>query len=288
MANLNWPASSNTGGKNAAGGAGKHIRVRKLPGAYMLIIGVVIGALVFGGGIAIAGSAFLAEPATSRVYVDGKEVSVEAYQIEDTNYFKLRDFAQAVDVGVWYDEDRDRVYIETDIGYDPKYTGVREEPKITLTPLQKSISVEIDNKKQFDIGLSETQSFSATFTIVELKRGEEAADIVKTASVYNPSAGIGKEYILAWVRAKITDSKDKKNVVLSDIRVNMHCYSMDEILYPVSNPANINPVNEQPKDVGSTVEGWVAFVVDKNDPEPRIQFGALAGTSEPAWFTLYD
>ena len=266
----------------------KTCRPRKLPGAYMLIAGILIGALIFGGGVAIAGSAFMAEPTTSRVFVDGREITVEAYQIDSSNYFKLRDFAKAVDVGVWYDEERDRIYIETDIGYDPKYTGVRKESAQVITPFQKSLTIDVDNSKYFNLGTSATKGYSATVTIVELIRGEVAANIVKTASAHNPGAGIGREYVLAWVRAKITDSVDNKNVVLSDIRVNMNCYSSDGELYPLSNPANINPINEQPKEVGSTVEGWIAFVVDRNDPEPRVQIGTLEDSVEPAWFALFD
>jgi len=282
MVNLFKPVSSAPKEESAPA------RARRVTGAYMLITGIVIGAILFGGGAALARSAVSAEPTLSKVYVDGKQVSVEAYQIDDANYFKLRDFAKAVDVGVWYDEDRDRINIETDIGYDPKYTGVRKEASQVLTPLQRSLSVDVDNSKYFNLGESATQNYSATITIVELIRGDEAANIVKTASVHNPSAGIGKEYILAWVRAKINDSKDKKNVVLSDIRVNMNCYSSDGVIYPVSNPTNINPINEQPKEVGATVEGWVAFVVDRNDPEPRVQIGTLTDGSDPAWFALFD
>ena len=287
MVNLFKPVTSEVKNENTERPA--RARARRLPGAYTLVIGIVIGALIFGSGIAIAGSAYMmAEPATSRVFVDGREVSVEAYQIEDANYFKLRDFAKAVDVGVWYDEDRDRVYIETDIGYDPKYTGVRKETAQVLVPFQKSQSVDVDNTKYYDIGTSATKNYTATVTIVELIRGEVAANIIKTASVHNPSAGIGREYVLAWVRAKITDSQGNNNVVLSDIRVNMNCYSSDGILYPMSNPTNINPINEQPKEVGSTVEGWIAFVVDRNDPEPRVQIGTLTDGEDQAVFALFD
>ena len=272
-------------------GAGSPARRRRLSGAYMLVIGIVIGALLFGGGVAIAGAAYMAAPSTSRVFVDGGEISAEAYLIEDANYFKLRDIAMALDVGVWYDEFRDFVYIETDIGYDPRYTGVRETPATDSTSLvafQKSLTVDVDNKKQYDLGASVTQGYSATITIFEMIRGEEAANMIKEANVYNPGAGIGREFILAKVRAKITDSKDKRNVVLADIRVNMNCYSSDGYLYPLANPSNINPLNEQPKEIGDTVEGWIEFGVDRNDPEPRIQLGTISGTDEPAWFALFD
>ena len=269
------------------------IRRRRLPGAYMLVIGILIGALLFGGGVAMAVSAFSATPSSSSVFVDGKEIYTDAFLIEGANYFKLRDIAKALNVGVWYDEYKDNVYVETDIDYDPQYTGVREtvqqiQPQVQITPFQKSLTVDVDNKKQFDLEASATRNYSAAITIIELIRGEEAANTIKAASVHNPSAGLGKEFVLALVRAKVKETSDKKNVVLADIRLNMHCYSSDGVLYPSSNPLNINPLNEQPKKVGETVLGWIAFAVDRNDPEPRVQIGTVAGSEEPAWFALFD
>jgi hypothetical protein len=265
-----------------------HSTKRRFSDLRILVVGVLIGALLFGGVSAIAESSIFAEPTTSRLYVDGGEISVEAYTIDDSTYLKVRDIAKVLDIGLWYDEAKDSVYIETDIGYDPRYTGVRKEVATPIAPLQKSVAVNVDNKKLFDLDKSATEAFSATVTIVEVLRGAEAADLVKNAYVHNPSAGMGKEFVLAWVRAKITDSKNKNNVVLSDIRMNMRCYSGDGDAYVVANPTNINPINEQPKSVGDTVEGWIAFAVDRNDPEPRVRIGKMEDDSDYAWFALYD
>jgi hypothetical protein len=254
----------------------------------MLLIGIVIGAVLFGGAAAIASGVFTAEPATARVFVDGTEMYAEAYMINDFSYFKLRDLTRALDIGVWYDEDKDHINIETDIGYDPKYTGTRKTVGPQINPLQKPVSINVNNKRLFDLDMSMSEAYSATFTIVEISRGVEAADFIKNANVHNPSAGIGKEYVLAWIRAKITDSKDRQKVVLSDIRMNIQCYSSDGLSYVVCNPANINPINEQPKVIGDTLEGYFAFAVDRNDPEPRIKLGELADGSGDAWFALYD
>ena len=258
----------------------------RLSDLRLLLIGVLIGAVLFGGAAAAAVSAIYAEPATSRIFIDGAEASIEAYCIEDSNYLKIRDIAKALDIGIWYDEDRDIVYLETDIGYDPRYYGVRKEHIIPIAPLQKAVPLKVDNKKLYDLKKSGTEAYSATVTIVKVIRGAEAADMIKNAYVHNPSAGYGKEYILAWVRAKITDTKN--NMILSDIRQNMVCESCDGANYTVSNPTNVNPPSEQPKGAGDTIEGWVAFAVDRNDAEPRVKLGRLADGSDDAWFALYD
>ena len=86
------------------------------------LIGIIIGGSLFGGGYVIAANV-TATPTTSPVFVDGKQVSVDAYNINGSNYFKLRDFCAAVDIGVWYDDKTKSIYIERDKKYDVNYTG---------------------------------------------------------------------------------------------------------------------------------------------------------------------
>lgn len=86
-----------------------------------VIIGIIVGALVFGGLPAKANLEVTAT--TSKVMVDGVEKNVDAYNINGNNYFKLRDFTAAIDIGVWWDGENNTIHIETDKGYDPDYTG---------------------------------------------------------------------------------------------------------------------------------------------------------------------
>jgi hypothetical protein len=54
---------------------------------------------------------------TAKVYLDGEELSLTAYNINGYNYFKLRDLGQAIDFGVDYDAATNTVIIDTSIGY---------------------------------------------------------------------------------------------------------------------------------------------------------------------------
>ena len=56
-------------------------------------------------------------PSTSRVYLDGVEVILTAYNIGGNNYFKLRDIGQAVNFGVDYDSARNIIIIDTGKDY---------------------------------------------------------------------------------------------------------------------------------------------------------------------------
>ena len=91
-----------------------------------LLVGILLGALLFGG-VAIAAD-LVVLPATATVYVDGVEKEVEAFNIDGYNYFKLRDFTAAVDIGVWWDGENNSIYIEKDKTYDADYTGPVDAP----------------------------------------------------------------------------------------------------------------------------------------------------------------
>lgn len=54
---------------------------------------------------------------TSKIYLDGKEVSFTAYNIEGNNYFKLRDIGEAFDFGVAWDGASNTIVIDTSKGY---------------------------------------------------------------------------------------------------------------------------------------------------------------------------
>lgn len=89
---------------------GKHIE---------LVVGIVIGATLFGGGTAFA-AGLLAEPTTQTFYVGNQQIQLEAYAIGGYNYVKLRDVGQAADFNVYYDGARNAAVIEP----DSPYTGV--------------------------------------------------------------------------------------------------------------------------------------------------------------------
>ena len=55
----------------------------------------------------------------SKILLDGTEVSFTAYNIEDNNYFKLRDIGAAINFGVDWDEAQNTIVIDTSKGYTP-------------------------------------------------------------------------------------------------------------------------------------------------------------------------
>lgn len=53
----------------------------------------------------------------SKIYLDGQEISLTAYNINGSNYFQLRNIAKLFDIGVTYDNATGTVGIDTSIGY---------------------------------------------------------------------------------------------------------------------------------------------------------------------------
>lgn len=86
----------------------------------LLALGLVFA---LGLGLSTAFAAVSVTPATTKVTVDGKNASVEAYNIDNgNNYFKLRDFATNLDFGLTWDAATDTAAIDTTTHYKPDAT----------------------------------------------------------------------------------------------------------------------------------------------------------------------
>jgi hypothetical protein len=59
-------------------------------------------------------------PTDSKIYLDGREVDLTAYNIGGNNYFKLRDIGQKLDFGVTWDGVNSIILIDTAKAYSPE------------------------------------------------------------------------------------------------------------------------------------------------------------------------
>ncbi|RHS32152.1 hypothetical protein DWV52_09535 [Ruminococcaceae bacterium AF10-16] len=67
-----------------------------------LIAGILIGITLFGGSSVLA-AGITAERSTNRIYVNGQEVHLTAYNINGNNYVMLRDVGKTVGFEVYWD-----------------------------------------------------------------------------------------------------------------------------------------------------------------------------------------
>ena len=82
-----------------------------------------------------------AEDSTAAVYRDGTQVHYTGFEINDNNYYKLRDIAADFDFGVTWDNDTQSVLITTTEGYTPE----GEEPETPVEPEEPETPVEPEN-----------------------------------------------------------------------------------------------------------------------------------------------
>ena len=88
-----------------------------------MVTGMAIGAAL----VSEAAAGIVAEPTWQKIYVDGQQVSMTAYNIAGHNYVRLRDIGQQAGFNVYW---QDGVQIDT----DAPYTGVAPVQEVSSQP----------------------------------------------------------------------------------------------------------------------------------------------------------
>lgn len=113
---------------------------------FTMLTGLLIGAVITGGASAYA-AGILAERSSHHIFVDGKEVQLEAYGIAGHNYAKLRDIGKVVGFNVFWDVNRGCVQIETGVPYTGEAPTESETDKPASQP-ETITPVDADAMKQ--------------------------------------------------------------------------------------------------------------------------------------------
>ena len=97
-----------------------------------MVTGMVIGAAL----VSEAAAGIVAEPTWQKIYADGQQVSMTAYNIAGNNYVRLRDIGQQVGFNVYWENS-----VQIDTG--APYTGVAPAQKISTQPTDMEIREEM-------------------------------------------------------------------------------------------------------------------------------------------------
>lgn len=89
----------------------------------LILSGAVISASLLGPTAGAAAEYFQAQRTTHPIYVNGKQVQLDAYAIDGNNYVELRDVGQAVGFEVYWDGSAAQVFS------DRPYTGEAPAPE---------------------------------------------------------------------------------------------------------------------------------------------------------------
>ena len=104
-----------------------------------LIAGILIGITLFGGSSVLA-AGITAERSTNRIYVNGQEVHLTAYNINGNNYVMLRDVGKTVGFEVYWDGDAKCVQVESGKPYTGEAPAKAEDTKSTEQPVQTDVA----------------------------------------------------------------------------------------------------------------------------------------------------
>lgn len=108
-----------------------------------LIAGILIGITLFGGSSVLA-AGITAERSTNRIYVDGQEVRLTAYNINGNNYIMLRDVGRTVGFNVYWNSDAKCVQVES----KKPYTGEAPVTSAEAKPVEQPAQTDVAAAKQ--------------------------------------------------------------------------------------------------------------------------------------------
>ena len=163
-----------------------------------MFTGLIIGAVITGGASAYA-AGILAERSSHHIFVDGKEVQLEAYGITGHNYVKLRDIGKVVGFNVFWDVNSGCVQIETGV----PYTGEAPTKLETDTPASQpeaTTPIDADIMKQDIVdrtnALRKENGIAALTADDKLMQAAQVrADEMAAGSVYSHIRPDGRKYM---------------------------------------------------------------------------------------------
>ena len=153
----------------------------------LLVVGVTTTAYAAG---------IVAERSTHRVFVDGREVQMEAYRIKGNNYVKLRDIGEQVGFNVYWDSVNGCVQVES----GKPYTGeapAKAEPDKPVPQPESTAPADVDAMKQDIVdrtnALRKENGIAALTTSDKLMQAAQVrADEMASSSVYSHTRPDGR------------------------------------------------------------------------------------------------
>ena len=163
-----------------------------------LIAGILIGAALTGGSVAVA-AGIMAERSHHRIVVDGKEVQMEAYVIKGNNYVKLRDMGKQVGFNVYWDSDNGCVQVESGKPYTGEAPAKTEPDKPVSQPEVTAPTADVDAMKQDIIdrtnALRKESGIAALTTSDKLMQAAQVrADEMAASGAYSHTRPDGRKY----------------------------------------------------------------------------------------------
>lgn len=201
---------------------------------------------------------------------------VEPFAIEGTTYLPVRAIANALGLGVEWEQETQTVKL-TGGGANPSSQTIPtgSYSRMAPAPIGTAQSIQVDNF---------LDKYNASVVILETTRGEAAYDMLKKANMFNSPAEDGMEYIVVKVRASVNSVAEDKAIRLNEY--SFDAYSSDNVEYDSASVVDPTPEFSGNVFAGRTLEGYFTVQVSKSDPAPKVVFEANYDGSGGIWFSL--
>lgn len=161
----------------------------------------------------------------------------------------------------------------------------------TPTPTPTSIPTPIALTQENIMNLRDTTTltdYQAKISITEIIRGDIALGYVLTWNQYNERPEDGYEYLLAKIKFNLISDNNSIGDGLYTARDFDFCLVSEGVIVknsPIIIKHGYDMTQVYPN---GTLEGWIAFLVKKNDLKPLIKFNDhFYYTKENKWFKAY-
>ncbi len=221
---------------------------------------------------------------------DAKGNAVEPFMFGGTNYIPARALAEALGLNVAWDSANATVVLTT-----PKTTTpatpvtpvtppvVKDDPTPAKSSYSRTNPAPIGTPQQVTVTNS-TWSYIATVEITNVFRGQAAWAAIREANSFNEAPTDSREYVLATVKVTIDSVSTDRAVSVKES--NFKAFSGTNAEY--EREATVEPSPQLNGDLyeGASTEGFVSFVVNTDDPAPKVVYGAAYDGTGGAWFSL--
>jgi hypothetical protein len=148
-------------------------------------------------------------------------------------------------------------------------------------------------RSMVELGSVYSNIYDIAITALETVRGNEAMERLKAANPSNSMPAEGFEYLLARVKfelmGRVVSDRfpfDLGNAPLQWVALASDLTEYPQISVTLPKPALVGSVQS-----GDSMEGWVAFAVDRDDSKPVMVFdpdtGGATGRGRMLFFKLY-
>lgn len=250
---------------------------------------------------AATGASVQASLINQQIVCHDTNYSKQVISYNNTTYVPLREFGDLTQTninyqnGIIYVGENTIAPTTTPAVPEPSPVPQTPEPTPSASPAPTSIPTAVvdspyDKSNPAPIGVPQIGTFnsfsdshSAKICVKKVLRGAQAWKLIKNANMFNTPAPSGKEFILAKVYYKLMASDTKVRLTTAS---GFRAYSSSGTPYGPSGQVEPAPAFLGRLKVGGSVEGWLVFLVDKNDPAPKLVYGENGDRVSGAWFKL--